>query len=455
MTTASTSPSTLSYRAHVRSALTIGVPLVGSSIGGMLMNTTDTVMLGWYGITELAAGALATQFWFTVMMFGAGFAYAVVPMASQAEGQGDVVRVRRATRMGMWVCFAFCVAVMPIMWFTEPIFLALGQDAEVARLGGEYMRIAQWAMFFLLGTWTLRGFLTAIERTAFVFWATFAGVFVNIALNWLFIFGNAGMPELGMRGAAVATLGTNGSIFFATLIYCAKNRRAAPYALLVRVWKPDWEVFREVFRLGLPIGLMITAETGMFIFSSLFMGWISVVALASHGIVLQIASLAFMVPMGMSQAATARVGTFYGQSDAPNLNRAAAVMMALCLGFACSAGLLFLLVPETLIALFLDEAKPESAAVAAYAVPLLFVAACFQLTDTSQAIGAALLRGLNDTRVPMVMASVSYWIVGLGLSYVLAFPFGLGGVGVWIGLASGLGMATVLLNWRFMRIRPI
>ncbi|MGB7433049.1 MAG: MATE family efflux transporter [Ahrensia sp.] len=455
MTTASTSPAPLSYRAHVRTALALGVPLVGSSIGGMLMNTTDTVMLGWYGITELAAGALATQFWFTVMMFGAGFAYAVVPLASQAEGQGDVVRVRRATRMGMWVCFAFCCAVMPILWFTEPIFLALGQDAEVARLGGEYMRIAQWAMFFLLGTWTLRGFLTAIERTAFVFWATFVGVFVNIALNWLFIFGNGGMPEMGMRGAAVATVGTNGSIFVATLVYCAVNKRAAPYELLVRVWKPDWEAFREVFRLGLPIGLMITAETGMFIFSSLFMGWISVVALASHGIVLQIASLAFMVPMGMSQAATARVGTFYGQTDAANLNRAAAVMMALCLAFACAAGALFLSVPETLIALFLDEAKSESAAVAAYAVPLLFVAACFQLTDTSQAIGAALLRGLNDTRVPMVMASFSYWIVGLGLSYVLAFPLGLGGVGVWIGLASGLGMATVLLNWRFLRIRPI
>lgn len=447
--------SLISYAAHLRSALVIGVPLVGSSIGGMLMNTTDTVMLGWYGITELAAGALATQFWFTVMMFGAGFAYAVVPMASQAESQGDVVRVRRATRMGIWVCCAFCFIAMPVLWFTEPIFLALGQDPEVARLGGDYMRIAQWAMFFLLGTWTLRGFLTAIERTAFVFWATFAGVFVNIALNWLFIFGNFGMPELGMRGAAVATLGTNGSIFVATLFYCALNKRAAPYELMVRFWKPDWEAFRDVFHLGLPIGLMITAETGMFIFSSLFMGWISIVALASHGIVLQIASLAFMVPMGMSQAATARVGTFYGQSDPSNLGRAAVVMMALCLGFASCAGLLFLAVPEMLIWLFLDDNKPDAAAVAAYAVPLLFVAACFQLTDTAQAIGAALLRGLNDTRIPMWIASISYWVVGLGLSYGLAFPLGFGGLGVWIGLASGLGFAAVLLNWRFVRIRPI
>lgn len=443
-----------SFRSHVRATLILGLPLVGSTIGGMLMNTTDTVMLGWYGITELAAGAIATQFWFTIMMFGAGFAYAVVPMTSQAEGQGDLVQVRRVTRMGMWVCWVFCIVVMPVLWFTEPIFLMLGQEPEVARLGGEYMRIAQWAMFFLLGTWTLRGFLTAIERTAFVFWATFAGVFVNIALNWLFIFGNLGMPELGMRGAAVATLGTNASIFVATLIYCALNKRAAPYEILVRFWKPDWAAFRQVSRLGFPISLMITAETGMFIFASIFMGWISIVALASHGVVLQLASLAFMVPMGMAQAATARVGNYYGRRDPSNVWRASLSVMMLCLAFAACAGVLFLVMPEPLIALFLDEAKPDAALVSVYAVPLLFVAACFQLTDTAQAIGAALLRGLNDTRVPMIMASFSYWIIGLGLAYVLAFPLDLGGVGVWIGMAAGLGCAAVLLNWRFVQIRP-
>jgi len=443
-----------SWRRHMRTTLVVGVPLVGSSIGGMLMNVTDTVMLGRYGIAELAAGSIATQFWFTVMMFGAGFAYAVVPMASQAEGRGDVVQVRRSVRMGLWVCWAFCLTVMPVLWFTEDIFLTLRQEPEVARLSGEYMRIAQWAIFFLLGAWTLRGFLTAIERTLFVFWATMIGVVVNIILNWLFIFGNLGMPEMGMRGAAVATMGTNGFVFAAIALYCVRNVRAAPYALFVRFWRADWEAFRDVFRLGLPIGLMITAETGMFIFSSVFMGWFGVVALAAHGIALQLGSLTFMVPMGMSQAATARVGTFYARDDAANLWRASWTVMGLCLAFASAAAVMFFAIPEPLIRLFLDMSKPEAAAVVAYGVPLLFIAACFQLVDTAQAIGAALLRGLSDTRTPMIIACIAYWPVGLGLSYVLGVGLGWEGVGVWIGLATGLAVAALVLNWRFFLVAP-
>ncbi|MEM0898781.1 MAG: MATE family efflux transporter [Pseudomonadota bacterium] len=443
-----------SWRSHIRATLIVGVPLVGSQVGGMLMNMTDVAMLGWYGITELAAGSLVTQFWFTVMMFGAGFAYAVVPMAADGEGRGDIVHVRRTVRMGIWVCIAFCIVVMPILWFTEDIFLLLRQEPEVARLSGEYMRIAQWAILFLLCSWTLRGFLTAIERTGFYFWITFIGVLVNVALNWLFIFGNLGMPELGMRGAAIATLGTNATIFVIAIFYCMREPRAQAYELFVRFWKPDWAMFKKVVMLGAPISLMITAETGMFIFSSIFMGWLGVIPLAAHGIVLVIASLAFMVPMGISQAATARVGNFWGRSDPANLARAAYTVMGMCIVFASCSAMLFAFLPEHLISLFLDETDADAASVLPYAVPLLFVAACFQLVDSAQAIAAANLRGMQDTKLPMYIASTCYWVIGLGLSYMLAFPLGLGGIGVWTGLAVGLACASVALSWRFEVVRP-
>lgn len=443
------SPEGLPLVAHAKAALLVGVPLVGSQLGGMLMNTTDTVMLGWYGIEELAAGALATQFWFTVMMFGAGFAYAVVPMAAEAEGQGDVRQVRRSVRMGLWVCAAYVALVTPLLWFSEAIFLALGQDPVVAKLGGQYMRISQWAMVTVLLWWALRGFLTAIERTQFVFWVTLLGVIVNIGLNWLFIFGNGGMPELGIRGAAIATLGTNIVIFGAICFFCLFEPRARRYEIFVRFWRPDWDAFNRVCRLGLPIGAMITAETGMFIFASIFMGWLGVVALAAHGIVLQIASLAFMVPMGMAQVATARVGTYYGRKHHANVVRAAYAVLALCMGFATFAACVFLLIPESLISLFLDETKTDALQVLLFATPLLFVAACFQLTDTAQAIGAANLRGIQDTKIPMFIALIAYWPIGLTSAFVLAFWSGLGGLGVWTGLALGLAVAAVLLNWRF------
>ncbi|WP_306025704.1 MATE family efflux transporter [Oceaniradius stylonematis] len=447
-------PAPMSWSAHARATLALGVPLVGSQLGGMAMNTTDTVMLGWYGVTELAAGSIATQLLFTIMMFGAGFAYAVLPMAAAAEGQGDQRQVRRSVRMGLWVGALYCLAVMPVLWFIEPIMLALGQDTAVAELSRVYMRIAQWSIFPLLLWWTLRGFLTVIERTRIVFWATMAGVVLNALLNWAFIFGNWGAPELGMRGAAIATLGTNLLVFGLLVAYAALNERARPYELFVRFWRPDWPAFGEVFRIGLPIGTMITAETGLFIFSSIFMGWISVVALAAHGIALQLASLAFMVPMGMAQAATARVGHYHGRGDALGLDRAAKTVMAMCLAFAATSALLFFTIPETLIALFLDQSNPDTAAVLAYAVPLLFVGACFQLVDSAQAIAAALLRGLRDTRVPMIIAVFAYWPVGLFLGWLLAFPLGFGGVGVWVGMALGLLVAAILLSHRFFALRP-
>ena len=262
------------------------------------------------------------------------------------------------------------------------------------------------------------------------------------------------VTELGVRGAAIATLATNLLIFVVLVGYAAINDRARPYEVFVRFWRPDWEAFRDVFRIGLPIGAMITAETGMFIFASIFMGWLGVVALAGHGIAMQLASLAFMIPMGMAQAATARVGHFHGRRDQVGLDRAARTVMAMCLGFATFSATLFFVMPETLIALFLDNDKPDAAEVLAYAVPLLLVAAAFQLADSAQAIGAALLRGLRDTRVPMILAVISYWPVGLFLAWLLAFPLGLEGIGVWIGLASGLVVATILLNHRFFVIRP-
>ncbi|WP_306117725.1 MULTISPECIES: MATE family efflux transporter [unclassified Roseitalea] len=448
-------PAPMSWGAHARATLALGVPLVGSQLGTMLMNTTDTVMLGWYGVTDLAAGVIATQVIHTVILFGAGIAYAVVPMAASAEGQGDVSQVRRSVRMGLWASVLFCLIMMPILWFIEPILLALGQNADVAALAREYMRIAQFSLFAVLAWWTLRSFLTAIERTRIVFVATIAGIFLNAAVNWAFIFGNWGAPELGVRGAALATLATQSLVLAVVAAYAARADRARPYAIFVRLWRPDWQALGEVVRIGLPIGTMIVAEAGLFVAASILMGWIGVTALAAHGIAMQLASLAFMVPLGMAQAATARVGQFHGRGDRFGLDRAAKTVMALCLGFAAMSAALFFAVPDFLIGLFLDEADPGAPAVLAYAVPLLFVAACFQLADSAQAIGAALLRGLKDTRVPMIIALIAYWPVGMVLAWLLGFVAGLGGIGVWIGLASGLTAAAILLNWRFFILRPL
>lgn len=448
------SPPLKSWREHMRASLALGVPLVGGQLGLMLMNTTDTVMLGWYGVEELAGGVLATQSYFLVMIFGAGIAQALMPMIGQAEGSGDQRAVRRMVRMGLWLAILYALITMPLFFFGEEILLALGQEPTVAALAGQYLVISVWALFPTLLANALRAFLTAIEHAQIILWSTIAAALANIVINYMLIFGNWGAPELGIRGAAYATLLVNIVMFGAMAIYIAVHRRTRTYEVFARFWRPDWPAFVDMIRLGLPIGVGIVAEVGMFIFASIMIGWLGVVALAAHGIVMQIAAIAFMVPLGMSQAATVRVSNAMGRKDPLNLARAAHSVMIVAICFAMLSASLFFTVPEFLVGLFLDETQDDVAAVAAYAVPLLFVAAVFQLVDSAQIIAVGQLRGLKDTKIPMLFAIFAYWGVGMSVAYYLGIWLDLGGVGVWTGLASGLAVACILAVWRFAAIRP-
>ncbi|MDZ7824560.1 MAG: MATE family efflux transporter [Ahrensia sp.] len=443
-----------SWGTHLRASFALGIPLVGSQLGLMLMNTTDTVMLGWYGVEELAASVLATQVYFVVMIFGAGICQAVMPMAAQAEGEGDQRMVRRVVRMGFWISIAYAFLTMPLFFLGEKILLLLGQEPRISALAGEYLFIAAWAMYPTLMSFALRSFLTAIQRAQIILWSTLGAALANVVINYMLIFGNWGAPELGIRGAAIATLLVNVLMFIAMALYVVGREETRRYDIFARFWRADWAAFFSVLKVGLPIGITILAEVGMFIFASIMVGWLGVIPLAAHGIALQLASLAFMVPLGMSQVATVRVSNAYGKSDPANLWRAANAVMIIAIAFAVSSALLFLLMPQTLIGLFLDESKESVLDVLAYAVPLLFVAAVFQLVDSTQAVAVAQLRGLKDTKVPMAIAVFAYWCVGLGTAYILGIWYGLGGVGVWTGLAFGLAVAAVLLSSRFLLIRP-
>jgi MATE family multidrug resistance protein len=447
-------PDLKTWSEHMRATFKLGIPLVGSQLGLMLMNTTDTVMLGWYGVEELAASVLATQLFFVIMIFGAGIGQAVMPMAAQAEGEGDRRTVRRVVRMGFWVAIVYSSLVLPIFFFGEEILLMLGQKPLLALLASQYLSIAAIAMFPTLMSFALRSFLSAIERAEIIFWSTLLAALANVVINYMLIFGNWGAPELGVRGAAYATLLVNIIMFLAMALYAAYQKDARKYEVFVRFWRPDWQAFFDVLKIGIPIAITILAEVGMFIFASIIVGWLGVVPLAAHGIALQLASIAFMIPLGMSQVATIRISNAYGRSDPDNLHRAANAVMAIAILVAIASASLFFIMPDQLISLFLDEGKEDVAAVAAYAVPLLFVAAVFQLFDSAQAVAVAQLRGLKDTRIPMAFAVFSYWCVGLSTSYYLGIVADWGGVGVWTGLALGLAFASVLLNARFQLIRP-
>ena len=432
---------------HARALLVLGLPLVGSHVVQVSIGVTDALMLGRYSVTALAGSTVAHSVWFVIFLFGAGISAAVMPMVAEAATRGDVTAARRVTRMGLWASIAFAALSMPFMLIGAPIFTAIGQEADVAEAAGQYMRIAAFGMLPALVINTLRSHVSALELTRVVLWATVLAAGLNIALNWVLIYGNLGAPEMGIRGAALASV--IGHCAGAAALAAYILRRLPEHELFARFWRPDPEALLRVVRVGLPIGLTQLAEVGLFAFSAIMMGWIGEVPLAAHGIALQLASLAFVIHLGLSQAVTVRTGASIGRGDALGVRRGAAASIGLSALIALSVALLFVAFPAPLIDLFLSDGEPARPEILAVGATLLLMAALFQLADAGQVIALGILRGLQDTRVPMWVAAVSYWGIGVPVAYVLAFELDWGAVGIWTGLTVGLTAACAALMWRF------
>lgn len=435
------------YPEHARAIWVLGMPLILSNLAQFAIHITDTVMLGWYDVTALAASTLAGTMFFVIFIVGAGFAQALTPMVAAASEAGDDVQVRRVTRMGLWLSIFYGLAVtIPFFW-AEDILIAIGQDPDVSAMAHIYLQIVIWQMIPALIVMALKSFLAALEHTGVILWATIGTAIMNAFVNYALIFGNWGAPELGIRGAAIASLGVTIVTVIILVIYTL--RTLPQYQLFKNFWRSDTEIMARVFRLGWPIGLTSLAEGGLFSASAVMMGWIGAIELAAHGIAIQLASLTFMVHIGFSQAATVRAGRALGRMDEPALRTGGVTAIAMSALFALVTSVIFLAIPETLVSLFIDPAEPERATLLRVGASLIMVAAVFQLVDGAQVMALGLLRGVQDTTVPMVMATVSYWVIGLPVSYILGFTLGLGAMGIWFGLVTGLLVASILLLWRF------
>ena len=439
----------LTYSAHARATLALGLPLIGSHLAQMALHVTDTVLLGWYGVAELAAVVLAASLFFVTFIFGAGFAQAVMPMVASALGRGDEVQVRRDTRMGLWLSVGYGLLTYPLFWNTKAVMIALGQNAEVAGLAQDFLRIGGLGMVPALLVMVLKSYLAALERTQVVLWVTLAAVGVNFLLAYPLIFGFWGAPELGVEGAAIASLVVQIVTFVLLAGYAAWLPELRRFELFIRFWRVDFPSLGQVFRLGWPIGVTSLAESAMFQATALMMGWIGTVELAAHGIAMEVVSLSYMVHLGLSNAATVRAGRADGMRDSQSLRGGAKTAIALSVCFGLVMVILFLAYADGIIGLFLDLSNPSSAAIVGFGAKLLAVAALFQLADAMQGMALGLLRGIKDTRVPMVVAAFSYWVIGIPAGYWLAFRADMGGVGLWLGLVIGLMIAASAMMWRF------
>ena len=431
-----------------KSLFFLGLPIVGGNIAQFSSSVVDTAMLGHYDPKTLASLIVASSVFFILLIVGGGFSFALVPVVAAHDARDEDTLVRRNTRMAIWLSIIFSTLVFPILYWSDSVLMFLGQSEELSQSAHEYLRIMAFVMFPALLDVTLRCYLTGLKHTNIVLWATVSGLICKTIIGWLFVFGKFGCPELGIEGAALSTLA--GTLVILVFFVWHAQRYFPQHELFKNIWKPDVAALRRIFTLGLPIGLTYLAESGLFSGVTIMVGWIGEIEVASHGIAMQIMAITFMVHLGISQIATTLIGNAYGREDSLEvLRRIGICAISMSSAFAFIIIVVFLSVPESLLSLFIDNSNPDSVAILSIGVSLMIIAACFQLTDGLQAVGLGLLRGMQDVKVPFIIALVSYWGVGFTTSYLLGIKFSYGPQGVWLGLVTGLAIASVLLLTRF------
>lgn len=427
----------------------LAAPIVLTQLAWVSMLTTDTAMIGRLGADALAGASLSLMLFFLTWVFCFGVVLATAALAAQAYGAHRPRTVRRVVRQGLWVTIVLTVPCLVAFHFTPEILSALAQPPHVLTYAEAYMSTLMWSLPPSIGFAVLRNFVAAVNRPMPALWVMAAGVPVNALLDYALIFGGFGLPRLELVGAGLATAAVNLGLFLALLAVAVLRRPFARYLVLNRFWRPDWHQFREIFRIGLPIAGTMLLEAGFFIGAVFVMGQFGAVVIAAHMIAIQLPHITFMVPMGLSQAATVRVGQAVGRRDTEGVRRAGWAAVVMTLAFMAIATAVILTIPEAFASVFLDSDLADSAAVLALATSFLLYAAFFQCADGLQAVAAGVLRGLNDTAVPMVLAGLSYWGVGLTTGLGLAFGAGMEGAGLWLGFVFGLCSAALLLTARF------
>jgi MATE family multidrug resistance protein len=438
-----------SWRAELTDTVRLAIPIALTQLGQVAMMTSDLALVGRLGEHAVAAAALAQVVLFAGFVLGMGLVSAVAPLAAQAFGAREPRMVRRAFRVGLWASVMLGVPLTAVQLQGERILLWLGQEPGASALAGQYLTGLTWSM--VPGWWfiAIRSFMGAVNRPEPALWITLVAIPANTLLGYALIFGAFGLPRLDMLGAGVATTVVDLGMVIAGLWVCYTQRPFRKYRVLGRFWRADWMLLRKLIVVGAPISGAFLLEYGLFASAALLVGMIGTTQLAAHQIALQVAAIVFMVPFGISMAATVRVGHAVGRGDALASRRAGYAAVMLGGGFMVAMVILIAASRNAIPLLFVDRGSAGAEDTIAIAAGLLLIGATFFVADGMQTVANGALRGLNDTRVPMLMAAVSFWLVGFVACCVLGFSLRLGVEGVWIGFTISLLVYASLLLWRF------
>lgn len=440
-------------RIEFAAMLRLAAPLAAANFLQMAVHAIDVIFVARLGTEALAASSLSVALYGLLNWGFTGLVGAAAPLIAVELGRrSNAVReVRRTVRMALWLSVLCGIVGLALCSMGEAIMLATGQRPVLAAMAGEFLGVLGWSVAPMVGSAVLRTYVSAMGRPYLATAITALAIGVNALGNYAFIFGHLGAPAMGFTGSAVSSVLTSLATFAAYVLAIRMDKRLNRYRIFGRWWRPEWSRLRQLIILGAPIGLTVLAEGGLFGGAAFLMGLIGTAELAAHSVAMQVAAFAFQVPFGVSQAATIRVGYFLGAGDKAGIARAGRVALVVGVSFVMLAALAMVLVPRAILSIYVDVAAPQNAAMVALAVQYMAIAAAFQLFDGTQAVASGALRGLQDTRAPMLIALFGYWVPGFGTAALLGLKTPLGGIGVWTGLAISLIVVAALLLHRWSR----
>jgi len=436
---------------EVRALLVIGGPLMATQLTQMAMGFFDTVMMGRVGPVELAAVAVGTGLWHTLFLLALGILMALSPLVAHLQGAGQIAKIGSLVRQALWLALVLGLCSFLSLRYLDGLLHQVGVAAAIVPVAGDYLRALSWGMFPIFFCMVLRLFSESIGRTQPVLLISLLGLAVNVVANYVLIFGHWGFPVLGASGCGMATALGMGVMLIGMLGLVVWDRRYRVYGLFNRWEWPSWRTLRSLLMLGLPIGIGLFMETAIFATVALLLGRLGAVAAAAHQVALNVAALTFMIPLGLSMATTIRVGHAMGRGDAGAAWLSGWIGISLGGLFMAVMAVLIFVGRRTIAGFYTDDVE-----VVVVAGGLLQLAALFQISDGLQVGALGALRGLKDTRVPMMIIIVAYWLIAFPLAWQLGIRMGMGPAGPWIGLIVGLTVAALLLNARFWRlsVRP-
>lgn len=433
---------------ELRETAKLALPIVLTQFGQLVMITTDLAFISRIDTDALAAATLASRAYLVSFTFGAGLLAPIAPLTAQAFGSNNLALIRRLLRMGLWMALLLSIPITAVLLSGEQILLALGQAPNTARLAQQYMFGLAWGVAPMLCFQAIRSFMVAVNRPDLISWITVAAIPINALLIYVLIYGKLSLPRLDLLGAGLATTLVNCGMVSAAL-WCAARHPSCDSHVLARFWLFDWPTMRHLIVIGTPISIAALIGNGTISAATLLAGLIGTGALAAHQIALQVATTLFLIAFGISVASAVRVGQAVGRNDWLGVNRAGLGAILLGIGVVATLATAVIVARFEIAELFLGSSTGAVNGTIGLAATLLSLGAGFFVSDTIATIATGALRGLRDTRVPLLFASVSYWPIGFSLSYILGFKTSLGVIGIWIGLSIGTTIYAGLLVLRF------